>query len=95
MTDVVALPGIWDYDNITPFLYFGTPGNPDANDGYNATAFFSVQICDELNQTTAVGLGAGVQANCTAAASTSAYTNGSANPDVKQLLKALSQGPGF
>ena len=93
MTDVVAGPGIWSYDNVTPFLYFGTPGNSSSNGGYNADNLFLVQLCDEQNQPTALGLGLGLQANCVSPESASAYNDGLT--DVKRLLEVLGQGLGW
>ena len=50
--DAVAVPIVYQ-DNSTPSLFFGTSGNPDSNDNYNATSDpVFVQVCDEQNQPT-------------------------------------------
>ena len=77
---------------LRPFLYFGTPGNSSSNGGYNADNLFLVQLCDEQNQPTALGLGLGLQANCVSPESASAYNDGLT--DVKRLLEVLGQGLG-
>ena len=57
--DAVAFPYVLS-DNSTPTLFFGTSGNPDSNDNYNATSGpLFVQVCDEQNQPTTLAFAIG------------------------------------
>tara|TARA_B100000795_G_scaffold120591_1_gene89787 strand:+ start:433 stop:1677 length:1245 start_codon:yes stop_codon:yes gene_type:complete len=52
MAASVAFAGLSPVDNSTPFLWFGTPGNRDSNNGFNASSVNFIQVCDGFNQPT-------------------------------------------
>lgn len=60
--DAIAAPSD-DYSTNTPAIIFGTPGNSEVNDGFNATySPFFIQVCDEQNQLTNYGIS--INASC-------------------------------
>ena len=78
MTAAIALAGVSNVDNSTPYLYFGTPGNPNLDTGFNAADMYFLQACDELNQPTIFALAVGL--SC--AAEASGYSNKSSKSGV-------------